>query len=704
MKRNYLPEHFSLPGLLALFFSILVFSSCAHKLPPLEKRLSVRLSKQYAENIPKSEEASKDSGVKKTGVESLTEEKFREVAPLRLEEPEEVGPSIEKHHFSNERMVVVEADGMPIPDFIHYVFSDLLKVNYVMDNTVKTSSSLISLDIHNEIAEQRLFDVVREVLHKNNLSVFFKDNVFYIWAGEETKGFALGVGSSEEDIPDTFGKIQQLIPIRYADVNNIRNLIPTVKDTYINVSINDNILVVRGTREQVVDVLRVVNALDRPAMRGRFAGIIKLSYWNPEDMVHELRDILTQEGVPVTKVPGKRGLYFTALGRWGTVLFFAHERQWINRVKYWVDILDVAPERDESRYFLYFPQNSKALEIAESLGKILDISGEVPFSSGDYAKKPEIKKGETKGEEKKLHKTEFHKDGTRIAVDESRNALIIYATPEKYDTLKALITKLDIMPVQVLIEASIAEVTLTDGLQYGIEWYLKNTDGDQTSVLQTLGGMGIASGGLDYSVVTDSKKFQLLLNALSQEGMIKILSSPRLTVRDSKSASIIVGTEVPVITSESTTAEVISEGTSGIVRSIQYRRTGVSLTVTPSVHAKGVITLEIAQEVSEAQTNTTSDISSPMILNRSLSTEVTAADGQTIIIGGLIKENRSETVIKVPVLGDIPIFGYLFRTKSQSVENTELIVMITPRIIRNTQQIDEMRESIIKSLNLIEAK
>ncbi|MBN1227273.1 MAG: type II secretion system secretin GspD [Deltaproteobacteria bacterium] len=704
MKPNLLSNYFVASGIMVLFLSVLIFSSCAHKLPPLEKRLSVRLSKQYAANIPKPGEATKDSSAKETGVGSLTEEKFREIAPLKLVEPEELKPSIEKYHFSSEKMVVVEADGMPIPDFIHYVFSDLLGVNYVMDDRIKTLSTLISLDIHNEIAEQRLFDVVREVLHKNNLSVYFKDDVFYIWAGVETKGFALGVGSSERDIPTTLGQIQQLIPIRYADVNNIRNLIPTVKDTYITVSTNDNILVVRGTREQVVDVLRVVNALDRPAMRGRFAGIIKLSYWNPEDMVAELRDILTQEGVPVTKASGKKGLYFTALDRWGTILFFAHERQWIDRVKYWVDILDVAPERDESRYFLYFPQNSKALEIAESLGKILGISGEASLSRDDYLKEPESKKGEKKGEERKLHKTELNQDGTRIAVDESRNALIIYSTPEKYDTLKALITKLDIMPVQVLIEASIAEVTLTDGLQYGIEWYLKNTDGDQTSVLQTLGGMGMASGGLDYSIVTDSKKFQLLLNALSQEGMIKILSSPRLTVRDSKSASIIVGTEVPVITSESTTSEVITEGTSGIVRSIQYRRTGVSLTVTPSVHAKGVITLEIAQEVSEAQTNTTSDISSPMILNRSLSTEVSAADGQTIIIGGLIKENRSETVIKVPVLGDIPIFGYLFRTKSQSVENTELIVMITPRIIRNTQQIDEMRESIINSLNLIEAK
>ena len=289
----------------------------------------------------------------------------------------------------------------------------------------------------------------------------------------------------------------------------------------------------------------------------------------------------------------------------------------------------------------------------------------------------------------------------RVAVDENRNALIIYATPKKYKTLESLLKKLDVMPVQVLIEASVAEVTLTDTLQYGLEWFLKNTDQSQTSILRTLGGLGLGSGGLDLSLITDSDKFQMLINALAQENMVKILSSPRVTVRDGKSASIIVGTEVPVITSEATSPDIQSEGTSGIIRSVQYRSTGVSLQVTPSVHAKGVVTLEITQEVSEAQANTTSDISSPIILNRTITTEVVAADGQTVLLGGLIKENKSETVTKVPFLGSIPILGYLFKTTSKGFDRTELVIMITPHIIRNTQQIDEMREAIFESFEHI---
>ncbi|MCK4485761.1 MAG: type II secretion system protein GspD, partial [Desulfobacterales bacterium] len=288
------------------------------------------------------------------------------------------------------------------------------------------------------------------------------------------------------------------------------------------------------------------------------------------------------------------------------------------------------------------------------------------------------------------------------AVDENRNALIIYATPKEYETLKLLLQKLDVMPAQVLLEASVAEVTLTDTLQYGLEWFLKNTARSQTSILRTLGGLGLGSGGLDYSLVTDSEKFQLLLNALAQEGMVKILSSPRITVRDGKSASIIVGTEVPVVTSEATTPDIQTEGTSGIIRSVQYRSTGISLNVTPSVHAEEVVTLEISQEVSEAQTNPTSGIDSPIILQRTITTEVVAADGQTVLLGGLITENESQTVTKVPVLGSIPIIGHLFKTTSKGYNRTELVIMITPHIIRNTQQIDEMRDAIFESFEHID--
>jgi general secretion pathway protein D len=630
---------------------------------------------------------------------------FKEVMPLRYHETSGIRPAIQKLPFSKTKEVSVAVDEMPLPDFIHYIFSDIFAVNYVVDSKVKKSRELVTLNLNQRISERQLFGIVMDVLKQHKLSVYTKENIYYISKDSKTRDIAIGIGATVSDIPATVGEIQQIIPVKYADVQNLFEFLPRSPGIKVIPAIRENMFVVTGTRDQIEQVINIVYMLDRPAMRGRFAGMLCLKYWSPSDMAVKLKEILTQEGIPVTEQPGRKGIYINKLERWGTILFFAAEKEWLERIKYWVKILDVPLDKDESQYFLYFPENSKASELGESLEKILGISkSDSAIKSSDIAG---AAKKEAKGQKAVSGKKDISKEiamiarDVRVAVDENRNALIIYATPKKYKALESLLKKLDVMPVQVLLEASVAEVTLTDSLQYGLEWFLKNTDGSQTGILHTLGGLGLGSGGLDASLITDSEKFQVLINALAQENMVKILSSPRVTVRDGKSASIIVGTEVPVITSEATSPDIQSEGTSGIIRSVQYRSTGVSLQVTPSVHAKGVVTLEITQEVSEAQANTTSDISSPIILNRTITTEVVAADGQTVLLGGLIKENKSETVTRVPFLGSIPILGYLFKTTSKGFDRTELVIMITPHIIRNTQQIDEMREAIFESFEHI---
>ncbi|NIA11251.1 MAG: type II secretion system secretin GspD [Nitrospiraceae bacterium] len=624
---------------------------------------------------------------------------FREVMPLRYHKGHGVRTSIQKLPFSKTKEVSVAVDEMPLPDFINYIFSDMLHVNYIVDNRVRRSKEQITLNL-NKISERQLFEAVVDVLKQHRLSVYTKKNIYYISKNSKTKNIAIGIGAAVDDIPGTVGEIEQIIPIKYADVQNLVEFLPRSPGIRIISAIRENMLVVTGSREQIKQALNMVNLLDRPVMRGRFIGMLHLKYWSPSDMAMKLKEVLTQEGIPVTEQPGRKGVYINKLERWGSILFFTAEKEWLERVKYWVKVLDVPLGRDENQYFLYFPANSKASELGESLEKILGISESDSLIKKGPGKTIVTKKTGKKNISKSIA---ISAAGVKIAVDENRNALIIYTTPKKYKLLQSLLKRLDVMPVQVLIEASVAEVTLTDSLQYGLEWFLKNADHSQTSILQTLGGLGLGSGALNWSLITDSQKFQLLLNAMAKKDMVKILSSPRITVRDGKSASIVVGTEVPVITSEATTPEVQTQGTSGIIRSVQYRSTGVSLEVTPSVHARGVVTLEIHQEVSEAQTNNTSNISSPIILNRTVSTEVVAADGQTVLLGGLIKENKSQTVTKVPLLGSIPVLGYLFKSTSKGRDRTELVVMITPHIIRNTEQIDDMRDAIFKSFEHIEA-
>jgi general secretion pathway protein D len=212
-----------------------------------------------------------------------------------------------------------------------------------------------------------------DVLKQHRLSVYVKKDIYYIWQDSKTKDIAIGIGAAINDIPATVGEIQQIVPIKYADVQNLFEFLPRGPGIKVIPAIRENMLVVTGTREQIEQVINIVNMLDRPAMRGRFAGMLRLKYWSPSDMAKKLSEILTQEGIPVTEQPGQKGIYINKLERWGTILFFAAEKEWLERVKYWVKILDIPLDKDESQYFLYFPENSKASELGESLEKILRV-------------------------------------------------------------------------------------------------------------------------------------------------------------------------------------------------------------------------------------------------------------------------------------------------------------------------------------------
>lgn len=691
---------------LLLLFVTLCLTACTHIQPPIEDRLLVRMSSIYAQR--KQEAVSPDAAIESEKSNKTDQGSFKPVEPWVFDAGGKAGISFQKIPFSKTKKVSVSVDEMALVDFIHYVFSDIFDVNYVVDSKIEKSKEAITLNLE-KISEYRLFSMVKDLLKPHEISIYAKDDIYYLMKTEDSKArvAAIGFGGSINDIPAAIGTIQQFIPIRYMDVRNLTNFLPLVRGARVLPYSSDNMMFVTGTREQIVQVIKLINVLDRPAMKGRHIGMLRLNYWDPAAMTAKLGEILTQEGIPLSRGPGKGGVYFNTLKRWSTIIFFASAKEWIERIRYWVKILDVPIEKDEKQFFLYFPQNSKASELGESLEKILGLT-EHETSTEAGAKTGAV--AEKKGKEKEKAREAAIKgigaigavaSDLKIAVDENRNALIIYATPVQYQKLESLLQRLDIIPVQVLIEATIAEVTLTDTLQYGVEWFLKNTGGSQVNTIQTLGGLGLGAGGLDFSLIADSELFEIMLNALAQEDLVKILQSPRITVRDGKTASIVVGTDVPVITSEAASSAVSVDGTSGTIQSVEYRTTGTTLSVTPSVHAAGIVTLVINQVVSEAQSNTTSDISSPMILNRSLLTEVVAGDGQTVLLGGLIKENESQTVTKIPILGSIPVLGNIFKTTSTGFNRTELIIMITPHIIRNTQQIDEMREAIFESFEHI---
>ncbi len=280
-----------------------------------------------------------------------------------------------------------------------------------------------------------------------------------------------------------------------------------------------------------------------------------------------------------------------------------------------------------------------------------------------------------------------------VTVDKPRNALIFQGSAEEYAQFRSLVEQMDRAPFEVLIEATVAEVTLDQGESLGVVLKFDNaatTVPNSTSIQ--------SDSGLQVNLIRDTGDFTAALNAAADQSRVSILSSPRLIAASGKTASMQVGTQVPIITTQQTAPDGSTGGTSNILQQVQYRDTGVVLDISPIVNSSQRVELTVSQEVSEAQGNDTSDIQSPIILTRSFTTTLSIDDGETVLLAGLISENFSTGDNGVPYLKDVPILGNLFKSSSQSVQKTELIVLLTPYIIDSRNASRSVRDAFRSQL------
>jgi general secretion pathway protein D len=297
----------------------------------------------------------------------------------------------------------------------------------------------------------------------------------------------------------------------------------------------------------------------------------------------------------------------------------------------------------------------------------------------------------------------------RIVADTENNSLLIWATNQNYERILSTLQKLDVTPRQVLIEATIAEVTLTGKLQYGLQWFFTNDVGSSHTGTGSLGISandltvndvlsGQATGAFSYAVTDSAGLVRALLNTLASDSKVKVLSSPHVMVVDNQQAVIRVGTQQPIPSGTTTTNNVTTSG------GVEYKDTGVLLEVLPRVNSGGMVNMEIKQEVIdlgplvETTQSSSQSISSRSFLQRSVTSKVVVKSGQTLVLGGLIRDNRSEGQSGFPILYKIPVLGALFGNTEEQVDRTELIVLITPRVVENSQVADQVTEEIKRKM------
>ena len=283
----------------------------------------------------------------------------------------------------------------------------------------------------------------------------------------------------------------------------------------------------------------------------------------------------------------------------------------------------------------------------------------------------------------------------KIIPDSPNNSIIIVASAQDYETILPVITQLDVMPLQVLIDATVVEVTLKNELQYGISWYLNHGNSNAiingapvSSATSTAGtaaastAAAVATGGL--SAFYSSGTVQALLSSQATADNLNVISSPSLMVLNNQKAKINVGQQVPIQTG---TTSAPGLGGLSTANSIQYKDTGVTLEVTPRVNANGIVNMRLRQIVSDAIPVTNKDgIQSPTINKKEIDSSVAVHDGETIVLGGLISDQLTNNKNGVPFLYELPIIGSLFGSADKRNNKTELVVLITPRVVKSKQE------------------
>ena len=360
--------------------------------------------------------------------------------------------------------------------------------------------------------------------------------------------------------------------------------------------------------------------------------------------------------------------------------------------------------------FVYPLQNTKAKHIATLLQSIFTGAAgpaapgrfvpEAPAAPG-AARTPATTAANTGGTGFSAGSGELVAKETKVYADEITNSLVVLAAPDDYKFIEETIKKLDTPPRQVMIEVLIAEVTLTKEFQFGLEWVISNSTklkinpfkrpvdvngqvGQNTNLLPSAATAAAGFPGFSYSAADVAGNLKALINTMASDDLVTVLASPHIIAADNLEAKIQIGSQVPIATSQMTS--VASSSTTGnILSTIQYQDVGTILKVKPQINESGVVALEVSQEVTEATTQTVLGTQQFVFTKRSAQTNVVANDGQTIVIGGLIQDNKETNVSGIPLLMNIPFLGYLFRSNDITSTKTEIIVLLTPHVIRNLQ-------------------
>ena len=592
--------------------------------------------------------------------------------------------------FSDTKTVQITADDLPLKDYLHYVMGEQLGVSYILGEQVKNDTKSVTLNIQHQVTERKLFSLSEEILVERGYVIRFDEDIYYIHKleGNNTQGnVAYGYGKSFDSVPATSASIVQLVPFTFGMQTSIASALRQIVNIKTTADYARNALILQGKRKEIIRALEFIQLMDQPAFKNRYIAVYKGDYVSTQELIDNLPKLLKQEGISVgTAGLTDKAVSIVPLESIGTIVLFANSKLVLERVEFWTKQIDQPPSGTQLQYFVYQPRFARATDLGSSIQALFGGTSSGVGTSTSAASQNNTTK--TKNTNSKSTVGGVLDGKTRLVVDQRANSLIFSTTGNKYRQLLPLVKRLDVMPKQVILEVMIAEVKLTDVFKQGVEFALTN-QGNASLV----GGFDFSSGSAGLSYLLTGAQGHISYSLLQTNNNVNVLSRPSLLVRDGVTASIIIGEEIPTV------GEIVSDPNNGNRTSVIYRKTGVDLKVTPTINGQGVVIMEIQQNITNQVPADDSVAGSPIFFERSISTEVVAESGQTIILGGLISETRTINDRSVPFFSSIPLFGKLFDATTDTADKTELVVLVTPRVIESTNEWNVIKAKFVQGLS-----
>lgn len=607
---------------------------------------------------------------------------------LRVSQRDVIPPSLSLP----KQAVSINADGLPLNHFIHLALGEVLGLNYLVDQDLADKTSPVTLRVNQPVSAERMLGLVEEVLQLNQVALALENDIIKVIPASKSSNVTPSLMQQSLQPVLRYGNVAQIIPVYYLGLNQAmtmaERLLRESRSGQVLMQPHLNALMVIARQDDIQRLEDLLDQLDVPNQGARYLVLVTPRYMDQAELIKDLTTTLNAAGINVNVGRVNHGVSLQPIAH-NQILLSASTKVWLDYAQEWIKRLDVAkPIQGNQGIYAYYMQNTKAEDAWQVVSAI--------FGDSDTSKaeaKPGVdllqaaqqaqrnnptEQGVTPGNtgfqalpSRPRAQMQINTENYRVVVDDKQNALFFTGQYQDYQRLVELLDFVDKRPRQVLLQATIAEINVTDGFNLGFDFNINKGDiTGGTAGLVSAGNLNLA--GVFGDVTAN-------FSAALDTGRAQVLSNPRIIALDQEPARITIGNQIQVRSGEVNSGENNNNATI----TYKYIDVGLTLDITPSINQNGLVELTISQEVS----NQGPDVGGgPSINRRSLQTKVLADSGDTIYLGGLIKQDITSSETKVPLLGDIPLLGNLFKFQKQQQDSIELVLLITPYVITNRDE------------------